>query len=102
MGKQNAFLARVEAEKQKYARAAVRWSEQNMMDLASVVLNEQFGFGADRLETFNHAMEDLHDEYANLWNSDTDDVEYSKAVLDRRLQKIYREKFVPWKERYCR
>lgn len=102
MSGRNAFLARIEEEKQKYARAAVHWSEQNMMDLAALVLNEQFGFGADRLEKFNRAMETMHDEFATIWNSDTADTEYSKAVLDRKLKEIYGDRFVPWNERYGR
>ena len=37
-----------------------------------------------------------------LWNTDTADVEYSKATMDAALKQIYGDKFQPWEVRYGR
>lgn len=73
---------------------------QLMFDLSCIALNETEGFGYDRISRFADKLIALHDEYAIIFNGDTKDQEYSKSVLDRRLQQIAGERFIPWEERY--
>ena len=47
-------------------------------------------------------MAKMYGEYADIWNTDTSDVEYSKTKMDMALKQIYGDLFVPWEVRYGR
>lgn len=42
----------------------------------------------------------VYEAYADLWNADTQDTEYSRGKLDQKLKQICGDYFVPWEERY--
>jgi len=100
MAKKNALLDRIGRIQKETFLTAQHFTRQLCLDQASIVLNREFGFGAERLQRFNAAMVELYGEYASVWNSDTKDVEYSKAKMDDALRQIYGDAFIPWKERY--
>ena len=77
-----------------------RFGMQLMADLVTLALNQEFGFGPERLMRFCKAISKKYGDFADLWNGDTKDVEYSKAVLDRALKQICGKYFIPWDERY--
>lgn len=100
MSGKNALLQRIEREKAAAALEAHRFTRQLMCDLAFIALNTRFGFGAARLTEFANALRDLFDEYADLWNGDTADTEYSRAALDAKLKQIFGDDFHDWDRRY--
>ena len=75
---------------------------QMMFDLTCIALNDVYGFGPERIMRYYHRLIELNNEFANIYNGDTKDLEYSKRVLDRRLKQIAGEHFVPWEERYSK
>lgn len=100
MSGKNALLQRIEREKTAAALEAHRFTRQLMCDLSFIALNRCFGFGPKRLTEFANALRDLFDEYADLWNGDTYDTEYSRAALDAKLKQIFGPDFHPWEHRY--
>lgn len=76
------------------------FTRQLCMDLTAVVLNREFGFGADRLQRYNAAMVEMYGEYAECWNKDTVDLEYAKANIDGALRQIFGDRFEDWDKRY--
>ena len=94
------FLRAVDKAREEGFMTGQHFVRQLCMDQAAIVLNREFGFGADRLKKFNDAMVEMYGTYATIWNGDTKDVEYSKAAMDRALEQIYGDKFMPWDERY--
>lgn len=81
-------------------RDGKNFMRQLMFDLSCIALNETEGFGVERINRFCDKLIQLHDEYAVIFNSDSKDQEYSRSVLDRKLQQIAGDKFIPWEERY--
>lgn len=102
MSKKNALVDRIQREKKEVFLSAQHFTRQLCMDQAAIILNREFGFGAERIMRFNAAMIELYGEYAGIWNSDTKDVEYSKAKMDTALKQIYGDKLEPWEVRYAR
>lgn len=100
MAKNRSYLDRIQKAKKQGFLMGQHFTRQLCMDQAGIILNREFGFGADRLERFNAGMIEMYAEFADVWNSDTNDVEYSKATMDRALKRIWGDRFVPWKERY--
>ena len=49
---------------------------------------------------FVEAMNVIYSEYADIWNGDTKDVEYSKSSMDRALRQIFGDYFEPLEVRY--
>ena len=100
MAKKNTFMERVEKARQNAMLNTHRFTRQMMIDVAMIALNKEFGFGADRLKRFAQATLGIYEEFADLWNTDTQDTEYSRAVLDAKLKQIFGEDFDPWEVRY--
>lgn len=98
--KKNAFLARVDAQIEAEKLETHRFTRQMMVDLSYIALNKAFGFGADRLKKYADTLLDVYTEYADMWNGDTADTEYSRAALDKRLQQIFGPDFHAWEIRY--
>ncbi len=90
-------------KRQAYRQAELNASEQTMMqlclDVSFLVLHEQFGFGATRLERFFAGFEDgvnkWHDALQQ-WEESGDD----RVQLDRELGAILGDRLVEFKERY--
>ena len=75
-------------------------ARQLMVDILTIVLNREFGFGAKRLRRMWDTFSKMHDDFVTIWNEDSKDIEYTKQVMDRELKAICGEYFVPWEERY--
>ena len=100
MAPKSGYLRAIEKAREEGFMTGQHFTRQLCMDQAAIVLNREFGFGADRLQRFNAAMVEMYGTYATIWNSDSKDVEYSKAAMDAALKQIYGDKFQPWEERY--
>ena len=100
--KKNALLDRIEQIQKETFLTTQHFTRQLCFDQASIVLNREFGFGAERLQRFNAAMVQIYGDYADIWNGDTKDVEYAKAKMDGALKQIYGDLFIPWDVRYGR
>lgn len=87
----------------KYAEGFLvsgRFHRQLMTDLAIIVLGEDYDFPPGKLADFVRRLSELHDEYADIWNTDSKDTEYSRAKLDDALRRVCGDLFVPWDMRY--
>lgn len=77
---------------------------QMAMDAAVLVLNEEFGFGAERIKRFHDAWEKQMRELADFFEEDhkaDPTYVYAKAKLDEAMLRIVGEKnFCPWNKRY--
>lgn len=100
MAKRNAYLAKMQLQKDAAVLQATRFTRQLMVDMAMIALNDEFGFGPERLERFARCIEKVYDHYATTWNNDDPDTVYARAKIDRRLEQACGEKFIPWEERY--
>lgn len=76
------------------------FQRQLSADFALVVLMERFHWNRDKVLEFYNEMADLNDEFGKIFSEDTKDKEYAKAVLDRKLEKLAGDKFLPWEARY--
>ena len=102
MAKKNGLVDRIAQIRKETFLNSQHFTRQLVLDQAAIILNRDFGFGAERLQRFNAAMVEIYGEYADLWNADTADVEYSKATMDAALKQIYGDLFLPWEVRYGR
>lgn len=86
----NAYAAKLLAAKEaitKEERSRIIHRTINTLYQASaVVLNEQFGFGKERVERFRDALNDTVEEYGTL--IDGADVDYADDKLLQRYQQI--------------
>lgn len=98
--KKSSFLARIEAQKQAEKLETHRFTRQLMVDLSFIALNSELGLGAERLKKYANRLEAVYGEYADLWNSDDQDTEYSREKLDEKLKQIFGDDFHPWTIRY--
>ena len=101
MGGKNKYLKQLEKARMEGFVLGQHFARQLTLDLSAITLNHDFGFGLERCERFSKAVIDRYGDYSDTFNSDTKDVEYSKAHMDACLRQIYGEKLVPWEERYA-
>lgn len=97
--KQSGLLRREIDAYNKGLRDGYRFMRQLMCDFFCIVLNKH-GYGYARINAMLDELMEMHDEFADIYNNDSRDQEYSHAALDRTLQQIAGEHFVPWNERY--
>lgn len=97
MRKANVIPMKVHLEKLSLTREIER---QMMWDAVTIALNDEFGFGKERILKLLKAVEKRREDIARLFIGDTKDMEYAKSVLDRRLREICGDEFLPWEERY--
>lgn len=103
MAKKNAFMAKIDAEKQNCFVAGCDMTAQQFFDYMCIVLNdpEIMGkdvFGAKRLLKIHAAMKALDKEYSEAWvNSQESD--YYQEKLDAGLRSIFGD-IDPFKVRY--
>lgn len=99
--KQSGLLKRESDAYSHGLHAGYRFMRQLMYDLSCIALNETEGLGYERLNRYGEKLTELHDQFASIFNTDSNDREYSREVLDRRLRQIAGdEHFIPWEERY--
>lgn len=92
----NAYAERIQERK----RLERHISRQLMLDCAVIAANDVFGAGAKRCVDFIKDLEAVYTEIAEIQQEDTPDMEYTKAVVDRRLKGILKDHFQSWDERY--
>lgn len=103
MPKPNAFLAKMEARYRRDMADQFVFALQMGMDAAALAANEVFGAGPKRCVAFCEAYNRIVNEIAAMTNEDADrdrEIEYTKARIDRALQRILGDAFHPWDERY--
>ena len=89
----NAYLARLEQEKQDRARIAQYVNERQSLDALIVAINDEFGFGAERINRLIARYIETRKEIADMFMDDRyknkdKELAYSKAKMDKRLQSI--------------
>lgn len=74
---------------------------QQSIDIVLIVLHEDFGYGPERCKQFHEKYMKAFQEMLDIAKEDTEDGEYTKEVLDRRLKAACPpEEFKPYAERY--
>lgn len=74
---------------------------QTAADAYALALNDLYHIGPGRYPELHAKADEYINEIAKLIREDTKDLEYTKAVIDRRLIEIVgREHFIPYDERY--
>lgn len=94
------YIDRIGQARLQGYRAASAFYRQAMCDLAVLVLGQDFKFTPDRLLKFCQSLDKLHDDFCDVFNEDSKDIEYSKHTMDEALKKVCGEYFIPWEERY--
>ena len=74
------------AVSQMERQALVRRCINTIFQASAVALNEQFGFGADRITKFRLAMESIINEYGDLMAGA--DVDYADDKLEEAFNRI--------------
>lgn len=73
---------------------------QLMGDLSEIIFDEIKGTVEETPVGFAKKLEEAFNEFGIIWNQDAMDLEYTFAKFDERLKPIYKDQFVPCKERY--
>ena len=103
MARKNAYLERLERQKQAEMQASRLFVIQQCKDMMLIAANEAFGFGQDRIKKLSDTFDAVFERFANLVIEDAKDdaaIWYSKSIIDQRLKEICGEHFVEWDERY--
>ena len=103
MGKNNSFLARQQLRQRILIDNARRYTIQQCADFMLISAAEEVGFGEKRLKRPSDRWASIFDEYADMLSEDLKgdkDFEYTKSLVDRRLEKCCGKYFKPWEERY--
>lgn len=103
MAKPSAFLQKIEAQHKRNMNLQRAFTIQQCEDMALITLGQDFGFGPKRAMDFLHKFRQTLKAYAELCVDDAtgdDELIYTKAVIDRELQKVMGEDFVPWDVRF--
>jgi len=108
MSKQSGVMKIVMAYKEELdkvytekANRSFRFCEQWYTDQAIIAAAETLTDDPDKLREFCTVLEKNRNSFVNdIWNADTEDVEYSMSVLDRSLEQVCGKYFVPYEKRY--
>ena len=89
----NAYLAQLEQRMQDRARVSQYVNERQSLDALIVALNEEFGFGAERINRLLARYIETRKEIADMFLDDRHknndkELSYSKGKMDKRLQSI--------------
>ena len=89
----NAYLAQLEERLQSRASIAQYVNERQSLDALIVAINDEFGFGAERINRLLARYIETRKEIADMFLDDRHknndkELTYSKAKMDKRLQSI--------------
>ena len=89
----NAYLAQLEQRVQDRARVSQYVNERQSLDALIVSINEEFGFGVERINRLVSRYIETRKEIADMFLDDRHknndkELSYSKGKLDKRLQSI--------------
>ena len=99
----NQMLAKIQARHEMELAFQRRFTIQQCADMLLIAANDEFGFGADRLNRLEEVFFSVFTEYADMAiedGKDDPDIVYTRDKLDRKLQQIMGPHFRPWEERY--
>lgn len=103
MAKPSAFLQKIEAQHKRNMNLQRAFTIQQCEDMALITLGQDFGFGPKRAMDFLYKFRQTMKAYAELCVDDAtgdDELTYTKAVIDRELEIVMGEDFVPWDVRF--
>lgn len=101
MSRKNAYLTKLQM--QKRIEHDIRLNDelaihvQVAADAAAIAANEIFQMGPKRAPSFHRSF---MQNYLEIINAMHEDAEHAFVLIDRRIQPIFGDKFVPYKERY--
>ena len=96
-----AFAARSRAITQATRETLFYDGMQHALDIASIVLNEEYGFGPERLKKFGIGFGNKFSEVQARARADDDkDRWYSEEQFENELRKAWGEYYTPRKDRY--
>lgn len=100
MHKNKGTAAVIQREVQRIVAQRTIERVQMCKDAAMIAANDALGMGEGRCVAFSQAFDRALNDIVHTCLEDTDDIEYTKAVIDRKLKAICGENFQHWEERY--
>lgn len=103
MPKPSAFMVRLQENQRRNMHLQRLFTIQQCEDMALITLNEDFGFGESRAREFLARFRETFKAYAELCIEDAKDdkdLSVTKANIDRKLERIMGDGFLPWEKRY--
>lgn len=103
MPKPSAFMVRLQENQRHNMHLQRLFTIQQCEDMALITLNEDFGFGESRAREFLARFRETFKSYAELCIADAKDdkdLAVTKANIDRKLERIMGDGFLPWEKRY--
>lgn len=99
--KQSAFLAKMHDIRREAQEASRKTFTQYLVDTAAITLNEEFGFGKDRIQTFLTEWGKQYDLFFDALRQ-TEETDYYRQKLDERLRPLCsaEKPFETFEERY--
>ena len=101
----NTYLALLEQKMRDRSRIAQYVNERQSLDALIIAINDEFGFGAERIGRLISKYIDTRIEVADMFMDDRyvnkdKDITYAKAKLDKRLQSIMGADYPGHEDRY--
>lgn len=101
----NKLAMLLQKEYEKGFADGIRCGIQYNNDLYHMALNDpdivgKDVFGGGRLEKIHHAVEDMSDYYHLVLNADHVECDVYREKMDKKLSKIFKDKFLPFELRY--
>ena len=98
----NRYAIALQQNRERRDAEVRRHSHTYLLDMVTLALG-RMGWGEKRLREFDAKLTEVSQEFAELILEDVKDdpaIDYTKAVLDRELQRYTGTMFVPYDERY--
>ena len=105
MPKPNAYLLQLQAQKAAELSLQRKFTTQWCADAAILAANEVFHRSGEKLVEFHNVFIRIAHEIAEMTLADAKDdkeLAYTKEKIDRQLEKLLGDDFLPWEERYSR
>ena len=101
----NAYLAQLEQRMKDRARVTQYVNERQSLDALIVAINDEFGFGAERINRLISRYIETRKEIADMFLDDRHknndkELSYSKGKLDKRLKSIMGQDYPEHDARY--
>lgn len=93
------YLEKQAAIQQALFDAGISVGYQRCIDELALAINDLEGYGAKRTEELFLKMQEYGEMFRLAYTNDKE-ADYYQAKLDERLEKIFHEKFQPFKARY--
>lgn len=102
MSRNNAYLDKRRAEKDAFMHQVEGLIKQFMADTLVIALNQEAGWGFDRLQRLMDRWEACRVEFRPALNPSDPEADVAQEHLDRALREIVRGRMdlIPWEERY--